>query len=244
MAHKAELRAKVEKRRAQLKEALAAAERDSALGKRIDELRVVLQNVDDATQGGWDSVSEVTAAALAKWIETTESLILPHPAAGGAAPEGGATDFRWVSDAEANIRFAIPTSWVSRSKGKVVVVSSATQPGEHGVGMELVGITGGAAEGKAAEAEMLQAVGQAIEGAQITTPAKAVKQHGLTGFVFGGKGTKDGHAIDWFSAALGAGQDKGVLAVGFARADESPEKRKLMLAVLNSIQPITPDAPR
>jgi hypothetical protein len=244
MAHKAELRAKVEKRRAELQQALTAAERDGDAAQRIDGLRVVLQNVDDATQGGWDSVSEVTAMALTKWLETTESLIQPHAAAAGAAPAGGATDFRWVTDTEANIRFAIPTSWVSRSKGKVTVVSSVTKPGEHGVGMELVGITGGAAESRAVEAEMLKAVGQTIEGATITTPAKPVKQHGLTGFVFGGKGTKDGHAIDWFSAALGAGDEKGVLAVGFARADESPEKRKLMLAVLNSIQPITTDAPR
>jgi hypothetical protein len=81
MAHKAELRAKVERRRAELQQALAAAERDHHTAERIDGLRVVLRIVDDATQDGWDAVSEVTAVTLSKWLETTEPLILPQAAA-------------------------------------------------------------------------------------------------------------------------------------------------------------------
>jgi hypothetical protein len=80
MAHKAELRAKVERRVAELKQALAAAEREHT-AERIDGLRVVLRLADDATHDGWDAVSEVTAVTLSKWLETTQPLILPQVAA-------------------------------------------------------------------------------------------------------------------------------------------------------------------
>ena len=75
MAHKAELRASVDLRRAELTRALAGAERDGA-AERIDGLRVALRLVDDATHEGWDTVSEVTAVALSKWLETTRPRIL------------------------------------------------------------------------------------------------------------------------------------------------------------------------
>jgi len=81
MAHKAELRAKVEKRQGELERELATAEKEGLAAERIDGLRVVLRLVTDATQGGWDTVSEVTAADLSKWLETTKPLIPSQPAA-------------------------------------------------------------------------------------------------------------------------------------------------------------------
>jgi hypothetical protein len=85
MAHKAELRTKVEQRRTELQQALTAAENEGDAAERIDNLRVVLRLVDDATQGGWDTVSEVTAVALTKWLDTTKPLILPREATEAAS---------------------------------------------------------------------------------------------------------------------------------------------------------------
>jgi hypothetical protein len=88
------LRTKVEQRRAELQQALAAAERESYAAERVDALRVVLRIVDDATQDGWDTVSEVTAVTLSKWLETTRPLRPPHIEASPADPSapGPATD--------------------------------------------------------------------------------------------------------------------------------------------------------
>jgi hypothetical protein len=146
--------------------------------------------------------------------------------------------YRWETSAAANIRFSVPAAWVSRSDGQVLVVTSP----EPAVGIEFVGITGGAPQGKAVEEEIFRAVGRTIQGIEITTPAKPVEQFGLTGFIFGGNGTKEGQPIHWFSVILGGGHGKGVLAVGFIRATELAAQKATLIEVLNSIQPVIPEA--
>jgi hypothetical protein len=76
MAHRAELKAKVEQRQAELQQALAAAESAGHSEQRIDGLRVALRIAEDAMQNG--VISEVAAVTLSKWLETTHTLTLPH----------------------------------------------------------------------------------------------------------------------------------------------------------------------
>jgi len=153
----------------------------------------------------------------------------------GSAPSSA--DYRWETYPPANIRFSVPAAWLSRTLEKVRVVTSP----EPAIGIEFVGITGGIPEGKAVEGEMFSAVSRSIEGIEITMQAKPVDQFGLKGFVFGGTGTKAGHAIEWFSLILGDGHGKGLLAVGFIKVSELDAYKATVTEIMNSIQPISPE---
>jgi hypothetical protein len=85
MAHERfELRDKVEFRKKQLSEALDRAESEKLPDERIVGLRTELSLVEDALSGGWENVSEVTAAQLSGWLESTKYLV---ENASGKVPE-------------------------------------------------------------------------------------------------------------------------------------------------------------
>ena len=75
--HRHELREKVVARRQQLQEAFTLAEHDGPRERRTG-IEAALRLVDDAVQGGWDNVSDVGAAELSHWLETTQSMLVPH----------------------------------------------------------------------------------------------------------------------------------------------------------------------
>ncbi len=82
MAHdRIELREKVEVRTKALNAALAKEQSDKLPDERIVALRSELSVVEAALSGGWDNVSEVTAAQLASWLESSRNLVDSKPKA-------------------------------------------------------------------------------------------------------------------------------------------------------------------
>lgn len=76
MAHdRVQLREKVELRTQELTAALAKEKSDKLPDERVVGLRAELSVVESALSGGWDNVSEVTAAQLAGWLESTKNLV-------------------------------------------------------------------------------------------------------------------------------------------------------------------------
>jgi hypothetical protein len=76
MEFRVELQKKVENRRNQLRQALLATEGDAHQLQRRQSLEAVSRLADDALQGGWENVSEVAAAELTKWLQTSESMVV------------------------------------------------------------------------------------------------------------------------------------------------------------------------
>ena len=73
--HRAELRSKIEKRQQQLTAALKGAESKSLPETHVQALGNELRVSQDALTGGWEKMSEVTAAQLTRWLEQTNNLV-------------------------------------------------------------------------------------------------------------------------------------------------------------------------
>ena len=146
-----------------------------------------------------------------------------------AAPE---VTYRWETHKATNLKFEIPTSWTISQNGNVLVAQTPTP----GVAIEFVAATGGL-EAKSDEKAMLGAVGRTLKGAKLTSKPKPAQQHGLSGFVATGTGTKDGNEVEWFTSAIGDGKGHSLLTLGMYRATVSAAYKAQMSHVLDSIQP-------
>jgi hypothetical protein len=80
--YREQLRRRVQRRVAQLQQALADLDDNESLADRAQSLAAELQAAHDATSGGWDHVGEVEAAQLVRWLIHSESLI-----AAGSTPQ-------------------------------------------------------------------------------------------------------------------------------------------------------------
>ena len=85
MENRAELRTKVEQRQKDLKLALGVTEGQGHPAERINGIKAELRVASDALQGGWDKVSEVGAAELSKWLESTKDMVIQPKAASAKA---------------------------------------------------------------------------------------------------------------------------------------------------------------
>ena len=72
--HRKELREKVEIQQKVLEEALKVSEAAGHPADRISALNTELSVVADSLTGGWDTMSDVTAERLSKWLEYTRHL--------------------------------------------------------------------------------------------------------------------------------------------------------------------------
>ena len=84
---------------------------------------------------------------------------------------------------------------------------------------------------------MLGAVAKTLKGAKLTSKMKPAQQHGLTGFVATGTGTKDGNEVAWFTSAIGDGKGHALLTLGMYRPTASPAYRAQMARILDSSSP-------
>jgi hypothetical protein len=153
------------------------------------------------------------------------------PKAAQPAPAEGEVKYQWETHKKTNVKFEIPTTWAVEAKGDVLVAKTPTP----GAGIEFVAASGGLAA-KSDEKAMLVEVGKVLQGAKLTSPLKPAAQHGLTGFVATGTGTRDGVAVEWFTSALGDGKGHAMLTVGFFGPGAAAYKAQIS-HVLDSIQP-------
>jgi hypothetical protein len=187
----------------------------------------------DALAEGPTAPATASAAAPAQdKAAATAAVTAATPPA--AAPAAAAPDvtYRWETHKATNLKFELPTTWTMTPKGNVLVAQTPTP----GVAIEFVAATGGV-EAKNDEKVMLGAVAKTLKGAKLTSKMKPAHQHGLTGFVATGTGTKDGNEVEWFTSAIGDGKGHALLTLGMYRPTASAAYRAQMVRVLDSIQP-------
>jgi hypothetical protein len=148
------------------------------------------------------------------------------------APPG----YRWETHPKANVKFLVPSNWVTTGEPGDVVI---TKPKEPGLALEFVPITFGAAEVAKAEAAAGKAILQRIPDAHVTGPATPVAQNGLSGTLIKGEGTRAGAKVEFFAVVLGDGKGHGLLSVGVAGAGQLVTYRDKVVEVFNSIRPIS-----
>jgi hypothetical protein len=90
IANRKELRGRVEHQQKLLEQALHAVE-PSGPADRITALKTELSVVSDSLSGGWDKMTDTTAEALSKWLETTRNLVIAPKNEGQVAANTGKT---------------------------------------------------------------------------------------------------------------------------------------------------------
>src|SRR5580704_13574681 len=151
--------------------------------------------------------SFLSVVSLAAGAAAFSSLM--SDAGAQAAPPG----YRWETHPKANVKFLVPSNWITTGEPGDVVI---TKPKEPGLALEFVPIVFGAAEAAKAEAAAGKAILQRIPDAHVTAPATPVSQNGLTGTLIKGEGTKSGAKVEFFAVVLGDGKGHGLLSVGLA----------------------------
>ena len=75
IAHRKELRQKVEQQQRVLEQALLESQAKGHPAARIDALNTELRVASDSLTGGWENMSDSTADRLTGWLESTRSLV-------------------------------------------------------------------------------------------------------------------------------------------------------------------------
>ena len=153
-----------------------------------------------------------------------------------AGAQAARPGYRWETHAKANVKFEVPTNWITTSAPGDVVV---TKPKEGGLALEFVPITLGPAELQKAEATAGKVILQRIPDAHVTAPAQPIAQNGLTGTLIKGEGTKAGAKVEFFAVVLGDGKGHGLLSVGIAGAGQIATHKDKVIEVFNSIRPMS-----
>jgi hypothetical protein len=174
--------------------------------------------------------SFLTVASIAAGAVVFSSLMTD--AGAQTAPPG----YRWETHPKANVKFLVPSNWVTTGEPGDVVI---TKPKEPGLALEFVPITYGAAEVAKAEAAAGKAILQRIPDAHVTGPATPVAQNGLSGTLIKGEGTRSGAKVEFFAVVLGDGKGHGLLSVGVAGAGQIAVYRDKVVEVFNSIRPMS-----
>ena len=73
--HRSVLREKVEQRRIELADALGMAELEGRPAENIEGIKTELAVARELTSGGWEEMTEVTAAQLSRWLDLTQYLV-------------------------------------------------------------------------------------------------------------------------------------------------------------------------
>ncbi len=84
--HRKELRQKVEHQQIELQKALKASEKAGHPADRISALNTELSVVSDSLTGGWENMTDSTAARLSAWLEATRNLVPNDKPEGVSAP--------------------------------------------------------------------------------------------------------------------------------------------------------------
>jgi hypothetical protein len=149
------------------------------------------------------------------------------------------TDYQWESNAQANIKVQVPTSWnrddVDGGRGfKIKSPDSA-------VVIEFLWITHGAKEVAPDEHKFLAMVQTQLTDVKVTRPPHGMVQHGLPAFGLGGTGRlkEGGNELNWFTLSVGDGNGHGVLVMSFSSPLVAAHVEELKVT-LGSLQPIVP----
>lgn len=151
--------------------------------------------------------------------------------ASDASAQPAAAGYRWEINKAANIKFEIPTAWITSTEGESLV----TKPKDGGLLFEFVAIDGGQADAKQAEKEILKR----MPDARHTDPTRPVAQNGLTGVLIKGEGTRKGTLVksEFFAIMVGDGKNQPLLSVGYANVGQIGKHREHVVEIFNSIRP-------
>jgi hypothetical protein len=153
-----------------------------------------------------------------------------------AGAQAARVGYRWETHPKSNVKFEVPTNWITTTEGGDVVI---TKPKDGGLALEFAPIAFGAAEMAKAEQAAGKAILARIPDAHTTGPATPVAQNGLTGTLIKGEGTRNGAKVEFFAVALGDGKGHGILSVGVAGAGQISVYRDKIVEVFNSIRPMS-----
>jgi hypothetical protein len=153
------------------------------------------------------------------------------------------SEYRWETNAEAGIKFELPTSWVKKPAQPDVPNALLFQAPDGTAGIEFVFVTKGALEVAADEKRMMAALQKKLTDIQETRPPSAATQNGLKVFGVAGVAKLKGVPVTWTSLAFGDGKGHGLLALMVvAQATGAAHARELERISL-SVSPLTPDTP-
>lgn len=137
----------------------------------------------------------------------------------GVVLAAGLSSFAFVADAKefkdtaAHIAIDIPDAWTTWSEANYLVAG----PTDNSFRIRLVATTGGWADEKAAEKELLQHVGRQLDSVTVSEHAKKINYNGLEGYeVFGDGVFKNGNKAHFFTLILVDKKtpNKGIAVVG------------------------------
>jgi hypothetical protein len=148
------------------------------------------------------------------------------------APPG----YRWETHPKGNVKFLVPSNWVTTSEPGDVVI---TKPKDGGLALEFAPIAFGPAEIAKVEAAANKAILARIPDAHTTGPATPVAQNGLSGAVIKGEGTRNGAKVEFFAVTLFDPKGRGLLSVGVAGAGQLTVYNDKINQVFNSIRPLS-----
>lgn len=151
-----------------------------------------------------------------------------------AAAQAARAGYRWELHKEANVKFEVPSAWVTTTEGNKLV----TKPKDGGLAVEFIAV-GGAGAAVKAEQQIDKEILKLIPDARVTEPAKPVAQNGLTGVLVKGEGTRAGGPVEFFAVYLHDAKGKGLLSLGVAGKGQIASHRDKLVEVFNSIRPIS-----
>lgn len=154
-------------------------------------------------------------------------------------------EYRWVSNADAKIKFELPASWTDKEPTEDLPPNSRiTMSPDNRVSLEYTWITQGAPEAAQDERKLLDILKTKVSAVEVTRPASTAIQNGLQVFGIAGRGKINEAYAEWVFLTFGDRMGKGLL-INIMAIDGMRPKQDIITRITMSVQPLeeAPAAP-
>ncbi len=151
-------------------------------------------------------------------------------------------EYIWITDADARIKFELPTSWSRKPPSNPGTTGVKAMAPDETAALDFVFISRGTPETVAEEKRILGELDKHLTDVRVTAPASNIMQGTLRVFGMAGVGKADGISITWYSAAYGDGMGHGVLVTGLIHTAKLAAHKNEIDRISRSIMPYAPPA--
>jgi len=147
-------------------------------------------------------------------------------------------EYRWVTNADAKIKFELPASFTDRPPTTELPPNSGiVMSADNRVNLEYTWVTQGAPEAAQDERKLLDILKTKVSAVEVTRPASTAIQNGLQVFGIAGTGKVGENRADWVFLAFGNRAGQGLLLNIIAVDGIRPRWEDIVTRITMSVQP-------